>query len=222
MQPMEASPEDHERHGSTPLSDKKLMRGVAVNGWRIESSEDHILDTRQLLLVRSFKPAILVQLPLLVRGLNRDTVCILAALDAAGQPVPERLRGPVLRARLAGQPQAVRLRLGAGDGRPHGARSRLSACARRRRRRRRHAAARSTTEPRCCNCRPQHLPEGVFGENWLQLVHEESGVCVRFDVAGALMKWVLLSCEHGSGGTHFQHFYRHFPWIVSVFPGFYL
>ena len=54
-------------------------------------------------------------------------------------------------------------------------------------------------EPRC-RCRPQHLPEGVFGENWLHMVHEESGVCVRFDVAGALMKWVLLSCEHGSGG----------------------
>ena len=46
----------------------------------------------------------------------------------------------------------------------------------------------------------QHLPEGVFGHNWLQLVHEETGAQLRFDVGGALMQWVLLSVEHGSGG----------------------
>ena len=46
----------------------------------------------------------------------------------------------------------------------------------------------------------QHLPEGVFGHNWLQLVHEETGAQLCFDVGGALMQWVLLSVEHGSGG----------------------
>ena len=45
-----------------------------------------------------------------------------------------------------------------------------------------------------------HLPEGVFGHNWLQMTHEASGVTMRFDIAGALMRWVLLSVEHGSNG----------------------
>ena len=45
-----------------------------------------------------------------------------------------------------------------------------------------------------------HLPEGVFGHNWLRLTHEASGVELRFDITGALMRWVLLSVEHGSGG----------------------
>jgi hypothetical protein len=40
----------------------------------------------------------------------------------------------------------------------------------------------------------------VFGHNWLQLVHEETGVRLCFDVGGALMQWVLSSVEHGSGG----------------------
>jgi hypothetical protein len=46
----------------------------------------------------------------------------------------------------------------------------------------------------------QHLPEGVFGHNWLQLVHQQTGARLRFDVGGALMQWVLSSVEHGSGG----------------------
>lgn len=134
-----ASPDELAACGATPLSDKKLMRGVAVNGWRIESSEDHILDTRQLLLVRlllfptrTFAPKPLPRLrpplppqrllpPPPADKLTREPRICFAALDAAGQSVPERLRGAVLRARLVGQPQAVRLRLRAGDGCPHGA-----------------------------------------------------------------------------------------------------
>jgi hypothetical protein len=83
-------------------------------------------------------------------------------------------------------------------------------------------------------CAAQHLPEGVFGNNWLELHHEASGgaprvLCVRlnqrayprlawaqtarvwrrgahtavrlrFDAGGALLRWVLGSVEHGSGG----------------------
>lgn len=40
----------------------------------------------------------------------------------------------------------------------------------------------------------------MFGHNWLQLVHEETGARLCFDVGGALMQWVLSSVEHGSGG----------------------
>ena len=40
----------------------------------------------------------------------------------------------------------------------------------------------------------------MFGQNWLQLAHEESGACLRFEVGGALLQWVLRSVEHGSGG----------------------
>ena len=40
----------------------------------------------------------------------------------------------------------------------------------------------------------------MFGHNWLQLIHEETGARLRFDVSGALMQWVLSSVEHGSGG----------------------
>eukprot|EP01045_Picozoa_sp_COSAG04_P006423 COSAG04_NODE_315_length_17025_cov_118.870318_9_plen_267_part_00 len=108
-----------------------------------------------------------------------------SALDAAGQPLPEPLRGPLLRAGLAGEPQTVRLRLRARDGRPHGARPRPRSAA--------YGAADRLSAS-------QHLPEGVFGQNWLQLAHEESGACLRFEVGGALLQWVLRSVEHGSGG----------------------
>ena len=80
----------------------------------------------------------------------------------------------------------MRLRLRARDGRPHGARPRP------------RSAAYGAAEPR--PSASQHLPEGVFGQNWLQLAHEESGACLRFEVGGALLQWVLRSVEHGSGG----------------------
>ena len=38
----------------------------------------------------------------------------------------------------------------------------------------------------------QHLPEAVYARNELEIVHEASGVRVRFDALGAFRAWVLL------------------------------
>lgn len=35
----------------------------------------------------------------------------------------------------------------------------------------------------------KNLPEQLFGDSWLQLQHESSGLCLRFDAAGALRRW---------------------------------
>lgn len=78
-----------------------------------------------------------------------------------------------------------------GDGRSHGALPRVPDRVR---------SASLTQTLRNAHCPLQHLPEGVFGHNWLQLIHEETGARLRFDVGGALMQWVLSSVEHGSGG----------------------
>ena len=83
MQPPGCSPADLDRAGATLLRSGKtqvlpspppsgpsppnpsadacetgacLRQGVVVGGWRVESSEDHILDSRELLLVRSLAP----------------------------------------------------------------------------------------------------------------------------------------------------------------------
>ena len=81
----------------------------------------------------------------------------------------------------------MRLRLGPGDGRADGA----------------HPPAVPAVPPlsplaRVCppprltahsgSAPGQHLPEGVFGNSWVQLTHEASGVKVRFDAEGALLK----------------------------------
>jgi hypothetical protein len=81
----------------------------------------------------------------------------------------------------------VRVRLGVGDGRAHGAPAAPAPPP--------HA---STTAPHLgwalgraeaelwLYCAAQHLPEGVFGNNWLELHHEASGgaprvLCVRLN-----------------------------------------
>jgi WD40 repeat protein len=45
-----------------------------------------------------------------------------------------------------------------------------------------------------------HLPEAVWGNNWVRLTHEASGTLLRFDTDGALLRWVLRSLKHGCGG----------------------
>jgi hypothetical protein len=40
-----------------------------------------------------------------------------------------------------------------------------------------------------------HLPEKLFGRNWLELHHEPSGICLAFDAMGALVSWAGLSAR---------------------------